>query len=248
MRESRRAVTRLALTIRCAEWIAATPGIAESVNIVPANHKEAIVRIFPAVALSVLVLASSAQAKRQSKNPPAKPQSSREQSAPASGSNGASAGQAKIDPAKEADIRRLQDLAGTKAAMTQMIGQMEKNMKPLLMNSLPPGDYREKLADLFFDKFQDHLKSSLQQLLDSAVPLYDKYFSSEDVKGLIDFYSTPLGQKAVTALPKLSLELQTEGTKLGEKLGSQSMLEVLAEHPELKKAIEDAVKSAQQPQ
>jgi hypothetical protein len=230
------------LPIRCAERIAATPGITKSVTIITSNHKEAIVRIFLSMALSVLLVASSAPAKRQSQN--GKSPSPQEQSAPASGSNSASVGQPKIDPAKEADIHRLLDLAGTQAAMTQVMGQMEKNIKPLLMNSLPPGDYREKLIDLFFDKFQDHSKASLPQLLDSAVPLYDKYFSHEDIKGLIEFYKTPLGQKATTALPKLSMELQGEGMKLGEKLGRQSMLEVLAEHPELQKAMEEAVKGA----
>ena len=114
-----------------------------------------------------------------------------------------------------------------------------------MTSSLPPGDYREKLVDLFFEKLQAHTKSEIQQLLDSAVPLYDKYFSHEDIKGLIQFYQTPLGQKALSVLPKLSTEMQGEGMKMGEKLGRQSMMEVLAEHPEFQKAMEDAQKGAQ---
>jgi hypothetical protein len=61
---------------------------------------------------------------------------------------------------------------------------------------------------------------------------------------LIRFYETPLGQKALSVLPKLSIEMQGEGMKVGEKLGRQSMLEVLSEHPELQKALEAAQKSA----
>jgi hypothetical protein len=109
---------------------------------------------------------------------------------------------------------------------------------------LPAGDYRAKLVDLFFEKFQNHLKEELQQLLELAVPLYDKYFSHEDIKGLIKFYETPLGQKALSVLPNLSVEMQGEGMKLGEKIGRQSMMEVLSEHPELQKALEEAQKSA----
>jgi len=205
-----------------------------------ANHQEAPVRNVSTFFLSVLLIASSAQAKRAPQNPSANPQTPPSQSAPASGSGSASPGQSKIDPAKEADIHRLVDLAGTKTAMTQIIDGMEKNMRPWVTSSLPDGDYREKLVDLFLGKFHDHLTAEIPQLVDSAVPLYDKYFSHEDIKGLIRFYETPLGQKALSALPKLSMEIQAEGMKLGEKLGRQSMMEVLSAHPELQKALEEA--------
>ncbi len=201
-------------------------------------------RICTPFALIVLLVASSAQAKKPFQNSSAKPQTPPPQSAPASGSNSASASQSKIEPAKEADIHRLLDLAGTKNAMTQIMDGMEKNIRPVITNSLPPGEYRAKLVDLFFEKFQAHSKAEIQQLLESAVPLYDKYFSREDIKGLIEFYQTPLGQKALSVLPKLSIEMQGEGMKLGEKLGRQSMMEVLSEHPELQKALEEAQQAA----
>jgi hypothetical protein len=221
------------------------PNRENSATIVTANHKEASMRIQTPFVLAILLVALPVQAKRAAQASPGKPQTPPPQSAPASGSNSASEGQSKIDPAKEADIHRLLDLAGTKTIVTQSMEGMEKNIKPVITNSLPPGDYRAKLVDLFFEKFEDHLKIEIQQLLESAVPLYDKYFSHEDVKGLIQFYGTPLGQKALSVLPKLSMEMQGEGMKLGEKLGRQSMLEVLSEHPELQKALEEAQKSAQ---
>ena len=63
--------------------------------------------------------------------------------------------------------------------------------------------------------------------------------------GVEDQDHPPLGQKALSVLPQLSIELQGEGMKLGEKLGRQSMMEVLSEHPELQKALEEAQKGAQ---
>jgi uncharacterized protein len=151
--------------------------------------------------------------------------------------------QPKIDPGKEADIRRLLDLTGAGALATQAMDGMEKNIKPLLTSSFPPGEYREKLIDLFVAKF--HSKRDPQQLLNLAIPLYDKYYSPEDLKELIQFYATPVGQKTLTVLPKLAHELQDEGRKWGEGIGRESMLEVFSEHPELKKALEDAQRNAQ---
>lgn len=150
----------------------------------------------------------------------------------------APAAQAKIDPAKEADIRRLLEATGTTTLMQQVMDNMQKSLKPVLTNSFPPGEYREKLVDLFFEKFRSKLDT--KRLLDLAVIRYDEQFSDDDIKGLISFYETPLGQKAVSALPKLTVELQQDGQALGQQMGRESMIEVLAEHPELAKALQDA--------
>ena len=151
-------------------------------------------------------------------------------------------GTEKIDVAKEADIRNLLELSGAKGLIQQSMQQMEQNIKPLLANSLPPGGYREKLIELFFAKF--HSKADTQQLLNLIVPVYDRYLSGEEIKGLIGFYRTPLGQKTITALPKLMAEAQDEGRKWGEDLGRQCMMELMNEHPEFIKQIEDAQKTA----
>jgi len=145
---------------------------------------------------------------------------------------------------KEADIVRLMDLAGTTRLATQMMAAMEQNIRPLMTNSFPPGEYREKLIDLFFAKF--HSKINEQQLLNLFVPAYDKYYTHEEIRGLIEFYETPLGQKMAAVQPKMAGELQEAGRKWGEGLGRDSMQEVFAEHPELATAL-DAAKKEQQP-
>ena len=152
--------------------------------------------------------------------------------------------QTKIDPAKEADIRRLLELTGASKIVKETMESMTTSIRPVLANSLPPGEYREKLIDLFFAKFQ--AKADITQLLELAIPAYDRYFSHEEIKGLIKFYETPLGQKSLSAMPQLMNEMRDAGRKWGEKLGRDSMQEVLAEHPEMEAALEAAGKAAQQ--
>ena len=160
------------------------------------------------------------------------------QSAPASAAAVNSAVPPKIDPVKEADIRRLLDVVNVAAVMTQSMKGADASMRPILTNSFPPGEYREKLVDLFFAKF--HSKIDTKALIDLIVPIYDKYLSDEDVRGLIAFYGTPLGQKTIDTLPKIMGEAQDAGRKWGEALGRDSMMEVMAEHPDLAKAAEAA--------
>ena len=180
----------------------------------------------------------------QAQNAPAN--ASKQNAKLSSASEANPAAQSKIDPAKEADIRKLLDLVGTKALVSQTIDSMSKSIKPLLTNSLPPGEYRGKLVDLFFAKFTT--KTNVDHLLDLAVPVYDKNFSHQEIRSLIEFYQTPLGQKTITALPKVTAEMQDQGRKWGEDLGKQCMLEVLAEHPELADALNAAAQNAQSTQ
>jgi len=149
------------------------------------------------------------------------------------------------DPVKAADIQRLIDVAGMRKLMADTMDAMASNIKPTLRASLPPGDYRDKLIDLFFEKFRSKL--NIQTFIDMAAAAYDKYLTDDDIKGLIQFYQTPLGQKTLTVLPKLTVELQTDGMRIGEDLGRQSMTEVLAEHPDLAKALQEAAQKSQAP-
>jgi len=155
----------------------------------------------------------------------------------------ASGKQPKVDAAKEADIRSLLELTGVKAVAGQTMDGMMESIKPLLAGSLPPGEYREKLIDLFFVKFR--AKADPQHLLELAIPIYDKYFSDAEIKSLLQFYRTPLGQKTIQVLPMVAAEMQQEGKKWGEGLGRDSMREVLAEHPDLAQALEAATKASQ---
>jgi len=171
---------------------------------------------------------------------PAKPAPAQVAAAQAASGNSAPT----IDPAKEVAIRKMFEVMGTSKMMQQVLAGMSSNMKPMLMSSLPAGDYREKLTDLFFEKFQSKLR--VEQLLNLTVPIYAKYFSKEEIEGLTRFYQTPLGQKALSVLPQTVVEMQTESMKLGEKLGREAMAEVLDEYPDLKKALEEAAASPKQ--
>ena len=69
----------------------------------------------------------------------------------------------------------------------------------MMVSSLPPGDYRNRLVELFFEKFQS--KADAQELIEMAVAGCDRYLSDEEIKGLVAFYQTPLGRKALESCP-----------------------------------------------
>ena len=151
-------------------------------------------------------------------------------------------GASQVDPAKAAAIHQLFELTGGTATIMQAMDGMQQSLKGTLNQMLPPGDYRQQLVDLFFQKFR--AEADPQYILNLAAQVYDKYLSLEDIQGLIQFYSTPLGKKTLTVLPKLTVEIQTQSMQWGQEIGRRAMNEVLAEHPELAKALEDAARNA----
>lgn len=146
-----------------------------------------------------------------------------------------------IDPAEEADIRQLMEVSGAKNLVMQSVREMERTLRPLMTKALPPGAYRDKLIELFFEKF--HQKLDPQVFVDMAVPIYAKYYTDDEIKGLIQFDQTPLGRKVLTTLPKLQMEIQKSARDWGQNMGRECMTEVLAEHPELRKALEEAAQA-----
>ena len=144
---------------------------------------------------------------------------------------------------KQADIRRLLTITGAGSVATQAMDEMEKSIRPLMTNSLPPGEYRDKLVELFFQKF--HEKRDPAKLMDLMVPIYDKYYTAEEIHGLINLYQTPLGKKMTAVLPKIVAESQAAGGQWGQELGRECMMEILEEHPEMQQAIAQAKRSAQ---
>ncbi len=140
--------------------------------------------------------------------------------------------QQKVDPAKEADIRRLMELTGAKKLIEQSVALGVEQLRATFAKSLPPGERSQKLTDTFLQRFQKRLNA--QKMIELTIPIYDKHFSAEDLKALIQFYETPLGQRLVKVLPEIAKESQAAGFELGQKVAAEVLQEMQEEFPELK--------------
>lgn len=150
-----------------------------------------------------------------------------------------------VNPATQADIRQMMDLVGTKATVMRVMKTTESNMRPLLFHALPPGPYRQRLVELFIEKFNS--EATPQHIMGLAVPIYAQYLSDDEIKGLIQFYKTPLGQKWISIQPKVQAALLPEAQAWGRELGRRTMMEVLQENPDLAQQLKAAARAAHRP-
>ena len=137
------------------------------------------------------------------------------------------ANQEKID-----NIRRLLTLTGSEKLQQNVMDQFTAALRPLLMAGLQGNQQAEKILSRMTELMSEEIKKSDFSRI--TVELYDKYFTNEDIKGLIQFYESPLGQKTVQVLPTLTQESVARGMEAGQLAGQRAFNRLMDEFPELK--------------
>ncbi len=71
---------------------------------------------------------------------------------------------------------------------------IQENMEKLI--SQAPAENKAQLEQLF----------DVNETVQYLVPIYDKYYSTEELKSIIDFFRSPSGQKVIEVTPKIMQE------------------------------------------
>lgn len=135
------------------------------------------------------------------------------QSAPAGASSSSSApSQAdKEQVAKRAEIRQLIELTGAANISADALRQI---ISPLRAGF-------PQVPNEFWDTFMKEVRS--EELIDLVIPIYDKYYTREEIHDLTTFYQSPVGQKTIKVLPKLSAEAIDAGQEWGRMVADRAM-------------------------
>jgi uncharacterized protein len=137
---------------------------------------------------------------------------------------------AKVDGAKETDIRRLMDVTGAKDLGQQIMSAGIAQFRASVTESQPDNPRVKQFADAFALRFEKHFDP--RSLTEAVIPIYDKHLSSEDLKELLAYYESPFGQRMLKVLPEVARESQTAGLKLGQKAAQEVMEELKGDYPE----------------
>src|SRR5688572_24190996 len=103
----------------------------------------------------------------------------------------ASATTAEIAREKRQQIEQMLQLTGMEKLLIQMKTQMLSGFR----TQMP------EVPRTFWDKFEE--KMDMRELIEKIIPLYDKYYTLEDLKAVNAFYETKAGQKILSTLPQL---------------------------------------------
>jgi hypothetical protein len=136
-----------------------------------------------------------------------------------------------IDPAKEADIRSLMELVGARDMVQDGENNAIEQSREKLLATVPNNDKGQAFVNAFAASYQK--KFDVDQVLDQLVLIYDKHYSEEEIKGLLQFYGSPLGQKVAGEMPKIGRETQAAVRAASGKAAKESLAEMKKENPEI---------------
>ena len=138
---------------------------------------------------------------------------------------------ASIDPVKEADIHSLMELVGGRDLVQDGANTAIEQSREKLLATVPHNDKGQAFVNAFAVSYQK--KFDVDQVTNQLVAIYDKHFTDDEIKGLLQFYGSPLGQKVATEMPKIGRETQAAVRAAGAKAARESLAELKQQNPEI---------------
>jgi uncharacterized protein len=115
-----------------------------------------------------------------------------------------------------AEVQELIKIIKLEKLIQAVIPAIKKQLIALIKKSAPkikPNHMAES------EKILDEMFSGMPKaFMKMAVPLYHHHLTKEEVRGLANFYKTPVGRSVIKKMPVITQQAQKLGALLGQKL------------------------------
>jgi hypothetical protein len=145
--------------------------------------------------------------------------------ASASGANTLAATSKSVDPEKEADLHSLLQYVGAKEQLQLVASESATQYREKLsasVKNVADGSKQQELITVASGNFQKNFDQ--QRAMQQIAAIYDKHFTDDEIKGLLDFYQSPLGQKFAAESPKINKEIQAVQASATSNATRESLL------------------------
>jgi hypothetical protein len=133
-----------------------------------------------------------------------------------------------IDPAKETDIRTLLDLVGAGDQVQESVNYSAEQYREKLLATVANNDKNQAFVNAVITDYEK--KFDVDQVTEQLVAIYDKHYSSEEIKELLQFYGSPIGQRVATEAAKISREIQAATRATAAKAVKDALQEAKEEN------------------
>lgn len=134
-----------------------------------------------------------------------------------------------IDPAKEADIRSLLELVGTRDAVEDAALRGAEQFRENLLASVPDTERGRQFVNAFVGEYQKQFNPA--EVTSQFVTVYNKHFTDDEIRGLLQFYGSPLGQRYASEMPKITAEIQAANRGVSTRLAKDVLQELRRQYP-----------------
>jgi hypothetical protein len=156
-------------------------------------------------------------------------QGASQNSVPAARQGGTGQAARSIDPVKEADIRSLMELVGAQDAMQDFAAHGSDQFRETLLASVPANDRGHQFVNAFIADYKS--KFNVDDATAQLVTIYDQHFTQDEIKGLLQFYGSPLGQKFAAEMPKINAEMQASNRAFSMRIAKDVLKDLRKQYP-----------------
>jgi hypothetical protein len=136
---------------------------------------------------------------------------------------------ASIDPVKETDIRSLMELVGARDSLQDMADRNADQFRENLAVSVSANERGQKFVKAFVESYQ--AKFDADAAANQLVAIYDRHFTDDEIKGLLQFYGSPLGQKFAAEMPKIGMETQAANRAFSTRIAKNVLQDLRKQYP-----------------
>jgi len=136
---------------------------------------------------------------------------------------------AAVDPAKDADIRALLELVGARDQLQDSVRQSAEQYRERLLVSVSSDEKGQAFVNSTINEYEK--RYDVDRVNEQLVALYDKHYTDEEIKNLLQFYGSPLGQKVAAESPKIFREIQEATRAEAAKAVKDALQEAKQENP-----------------
>jgi len=133
---------------------------------------------------------------------------------------------------KRALIRELIQMTGASKLATQFGAAVSENIARTLKQARPDiperafGILHQELVALFEERIDVP-----GGLMDGIIPIYEKHFTTSDLREIVAFYRSPIGRKTISVMPAVMQESMVAGQAWGQGL-----------EPEIQRRVQNALR------
>jgi hypothetical protein len=112
--------------------------------------------------------------------------------------------------AKDEKIKKLLELTGSAKLGNQILKSLIASYQKAQPN----------INQEYWTEFEKKFNTE-ELLINLIIPIYEKYYTEEDIDQLISFYNTPIGKKMIATAPLIMQESMTVGQNWGMQIAEK---------------------------
>jgi hypothetical protein len=129
-------------------------------------------------------------------------------------------------------------LVGAKDAIQESASAATEQYRQKVVEAAANNDRAQAVTNAYFAEFQK--KFDAEAVTGQLVGVYDQHFTDEEIKGMLEFYGSPLGQKVAAEMPKIAREVQQTTRNATSQAARLAWQDLRAEYPNAGEGVRGA--------